>query len=101
MMYKYVDRKGKDYLFFNAMKTKLTVEDYESVFKLNNQDEVLTQAVNEVLNTAKMEILDIIIPNVEQSISKVTLKLANKLTARFPAENLFPNREWCSDICFI
>ncbi|XP_017797347.1 PREDICTED: uncharacterized protein LOC108578507 [Habropoda laboriosa] len=93
MNYKIVEHKGKRYMYFPSMTTRLTVKDFDVKFELTNFDKALQQAVSQALGNSHQEILDATKPNIEKAISQRCLEMANKICKHFTYDELFPDRE--------
>lgn len=94
LRYKLVDYKGKTYLKFSAMHTKISLADYTVVLKMRNgKSNALTDTVNEMIKINRKEIMHTIVPFIERIISKKLMELANRICKHFTYDELFPFRE--------
>ncbi|XP_066598659.1 uncharacterized protein [Prorops nasuta] len=92
MKYKLLDRRGKKYMFFPSMTTKLVVNDYSAHFDPSDgPTSTLATAINEALEQSKQEIIASTTPNLEKAISERVLNLANKIVTHFTWDELFPD----------
>lgn len=94
MNFKVIDRKGKKFVFFPSMNTKLNIKDYTSQFTpQEGPDSTLSTAINAALENSRQEIIDSTTPNLERKISEDILQIANKICKFFTYDELFPDRE--------
>ncbi|XP_078043378.1 uncharacterized protein LOC144473402 [Augochlora pura] len=93
MNYDIVEHKGKRYMYFTSMTTKLDIKDFEAKFESRNFDKTLQQAVSQALGGSHKEILDSSRPSIENIISKKCLETANNLCKNYTFDELFPDRE--------
>lgn len=94
MKYKLLNHKGNDYMYFNAMTSKLTIKDYTANFAPKDGPESpLATAINTALATNRQEFIEGTIPNLEKTISENVLIIANKICKHFTYDELFPDRE--------
>lgn len=91
--YELVERKGKQYMYFSSMTTKLDIKDFKAKFQSQNFDHTIQEAINQALGSSHKEIIETTRPNIENAISEKCLELANKLCQRFTYDQLFPDRE--------
>lgn len=91
--YDVVDHKGKKYVYFTSMTTKLDIKDFEAKFEARNFDKTLQDAVRQALGGSHKEILDSSRPSIEKVISQKCLEIANKICKNFTYDELFPDRE--------
>lgn len=76
------------------MQAKLTIREYSAKFTLaGGETNALSDAINQVVEQNKMEILDTLAPNVEKAMSKKSLEIGNSLIKHFTFDELFPDRE--------
>ncbi|XP_063991772.1 uncharacterized protein LOC135170151 [Diachasmimorpha longicaudata] len=94
LKFKNVQHKGKHYLFFTSTTCKLTIRDYESHFVPRpGQDQTLAEAINNVLNSSKAEVIASISTGLEKGVAKKIIHVANLLTKRYSFDELLPDRE--------
>ena len=76
------------------MTTKLSIKDYTAVFDPSfTKDNLIAQAISDVLANSRQEILKSLIPSLEKSMSKKVLEISNKITRHFPYDEMFPDTE--------
>uniref|UniRef100_A0A0C9PRI7 Anon-3B1.2_3 protein n=1 Tax=Fopius arisanus TaxID=64838 RepID=A0A0C9PRI7_9HYME len=94
LKFKYLQHKGKQHIFFTSTTCKLTIRDYESHFiPRAGQDQTFSEAINNVLNSSKSEIIASISTGLERGVAKKIIHVANLMTARFDFDELLPDRE--------
>ncbi|CAB0032140.1 unnamed protein product [Trichogramma brassicae] len=92
MKFRLIERRGRQIMFWEEMTTKIFTKDYTAIFQPGEQ-KPLTQAINQVLQTNRKEIIESITPSVELAISKKILDISNRVSKHFTYEELFPDRE--------
>ncbi|XP_014245420.1 circadian clock-controlled protein-like [Cimex lectularius] len=86
-----VSKGGKTYLKFDRLDLKLKMKNYSvRLENLFDGDKTLGEAINNVLNDNKKELMRMIRPKAEQVASSVLLEVANKITEHFEYDELFP-----------
>ncbi|XP_076644823.1 uncharacterized protein LOC143354535 [Halictus rubicundus] len=93
MNYQLVERKGKKYMYFSSMTTKLDIKDFKSKLESRNFDKTIQEAINQAFGNSHKEIIETSGPNIESAISEKCLQMANNLCQRYPYDELFPDRE--------
>ncbi|XP_076238611.1 uncharacterized protein LOC143181837 [Calliopsis andreniformis] len=93
MIFKLIERNGKQYMYFPSMTTRLNIKDYTIKFEAQNFDRVLHDAISQALGNSHQEILAATRPNLEKAISEKCLEFANKICKHFTFDELFPDRE--------
>ncbi|XP_076763076.1 putative beta-carotene-binding protein [Xylocopa sonorina] len=93
LTYKIVQRKGKEYIYFSSMTTRLNIEDFDIKWKIDNFDGTLREAFAQALGSSHKEIIETTRPNIEKAISENCLSVANKICRRISYDELFPDRE--------
>lgn len=87
-----VVRNNNTYVHFEKMKFDIKIS--KTLLNLDNLfggDPILGPASNEVLNANSNFLLDEIKPVLEESLSDLFTRIANKITDRFTYDDLFPN----------
>ncbi|XP_018341297.1 PREDICTED: protein takeout-like [Trachymyrmex septentrionalis] len=85
-------KHNKTYVNFEKMKIRIKIN--KAVLNFNNLfggDSVLGSASNEILNANSDFIVDEIRPVLEDSLSDLFTRIANKITLKFTYDDLFPN----------
>ncbi|XP_015109105.1 uncharacterized protein LOC107035952 [Diachasma alloeum] len=94
LKFKYTQHKGRQHLFFTSTTCKLNIRDYESHFVPRpGQDQTFSEAINNVLNSSKPEIIASISTGLEKGVAKKIIHVANLITKRFSFDELLPDRE--------
>lgn len=94
LRYKLIEKDGKKYMYFFSMTTKLNFKDITiDIQPGNNTDSTLTKAFNNFFGNNKNDIITIILPSVEKSISENILKLSNNMVKHFHYDEILPDRE--------
>nr|ATU82761.1 secreted Juvenile haemolymph binding protein-like protein [Pristhesancus plagipennis] len=84
---------GKTYVNFDSLELKMKLKNYSvKMDNLFSGDKALGEAVNRVLNDNKKEMMQVMRPQVEATVSKVLLDIANKITMHFEYNELFPEK---------
>lgn len=95
LRYKLLKHKGKEYMHFHSMTTKLIIVNFEPKFEIREgPDSPLAQAINSVAATNQEELIKASTPNIEKVITETILTLAGKITKHFTYEELFPETLW-------
>ncbi|KYQ52580.1 Protein takeout [Trachymyrmex zeteki] len=85
-------KNNNTYVNFEKMKIKIKINkavlNFENLF---GGDSVLGSASNEILNSNSDFIIDEIKPVLEDSLSDLFTRIANKITLKFTYDDLFPN----------
>ncbi|XP_057338859.1 putative beta-carotene-binding protein [Microplitis mediator] len=94
MIFKIINTKKGKQLFFTSMKCKLRIRDYKSTFvaKAGANDQ-FADAINAVINTNRVEIIESLTPSLEKAIASKLLELSNRICKNFTYDELFPDRE--------
>ncbi|KAL2747540.1 putative beta-carotene-binding protein, partial [Vespula maculifrons] len=80
LRYKLIEKDGKQYMYFSSMTTKLNFKDIAiDIQPENNTDSTLTKAFNNFFGNNKNDIITIILPSIEKSISENILKISNNM----------------------
>ncbi|KYN17998.1 Protein takeout, partial [Trachymyrmex cornetzi] len=85
-------KNNNTYVNFEKMKIKIKIN--KALLNFNNlfgSDSVLGSASNEILNANSEFIIDEIRPVLEDSLSDLFTRIANKITLKFTYDDLFPN----------
>ncbi|XP_063991774.1 uncharacterized protein LOC135170153 [Diachasmimorpha longicaudata] len=94
MKFKYIRHKGKEHIFFTSTTCKLTIRDYESQFiSRPGEDQTFSEAINNVLNSNKQEIIAAIIAGLERGVAKEIIGVTNLITTTYTFDELLPDRE--------
>ncbi|XP_073983767.1 protein takeout-like [Rhodnius prolixus] len=89
--HKEVKSNGKTYVIFDSLDLKLKMKNYSvRLENLFNGDKALGEAVNRALNENKREMMSMLRPQAERTVSAVLLDIANKITNHFEYDELFP-----------
>lgn len=84
------ERKGKQYMYFPSVATKLKITDFAST--LDNANSTVMTAVSQALGGSHEEILQTFTPALERVVSEKILLYGNAIVRHFPFDELFPDR---------
>ncbi|XP_047363514.1 uncharacterized protein LOC124954513 [Vespa velutina] len=94
LRYKLIEKDGKKYMYFFSMTTKLDIKDISiNTEPGKNTDNTLREIINNIFNTNKNDIIAIILPSIERSISENVLKISNDIVKHFHYDEILPDRE--------
>ncbi|EGI67977.1 Circadian clock-controlled protein, partial [Acromyrmex echinatior] len=85
-------KNNKTYVNFEKMKFKIKIN--KAIINFNNLfggDTILGSTTNEILNANSDFLIDEIKPVLEDNLSDLFTRIANKITLKFTYDNLFPN----------
>lgn len=84
-------RDGVDYIKFKKLETDINIKDYRvKLDGLFNGDKTLQEAANAAINQNRGEILRTTKPNLEKTVSKMLLDIANKVVDGLSVDQLLP-----------
>ncbi|XP_014237741.1 uncharacterized protein LOC106659624 [Trichogramma pretiosum] len=93
LKFRLVERRGRQIMFWEEMTTKVFAKDYTASFGGGGEQKPLAQAINQVLQTSRKEIIESITPSLERALSAKILDISNRISKNFSYEELFPDRE--------
>ncbi|XP_035728833.1 uncharacterized protein LOC118444560 [Vespa mandarinia] len=94
LRYKLIEKDGKKYMYFFSMTTKLDIKDVIiNIEPENNTDDTLREIIRNIFNTNKNDMISIILPSIEKSISENVLMISNNIVKHFHYDEILPDRE--------
>ncbi|XP_046833582.1 uncharacterized protein LOC124430690 [Vespa crabro] len=94
LRYKLIEKDGKKYIYYFSMTTKLDIKDIiMNIEPGNNTDNTLREIISNIFNSNKKDMVAIILPSIEKSISDNVLKISNNIVKHFYYDEILPDRE--------
>ncbi|KAL2729615.1 putative beta-carotene-binding protein [Vespula squamosa] len=94
LRYKLIEKDNKKYMYFFSMTTKLDFKDIALDIQPENiSDTTITEAFKNVFGNNKKDIISVILPSLEKSISENVLKISNNVVKHFHYDELLPDKE--------